>query len=240
MKYFFSSPHTSSEVFKDFGITRVLMSYALDKKTALKCTHYKEVIIDSGAFSLWNNGKGEINIDEYIAYCLSLPQDWWFVNLDVIPETGSGKEAVNQAAERSFVNYEYMRNRVKNVLPVYHYGEHIDFLKKYMYYTNYIGISPANDTHEQTKRDFLRQSFWVTRDKIKTHGFGYSSFEGLELFPFYSVDSVSYKKVHFHQANKQFWGGGELKCLTYKRVRQFLRWESYITQLWNHRNIHWS
>lgn len=237
MKYFFSAPSSSKNVLEELNVHNVLMSYAVDAKNMTSSFQDCNIIIDSGAFSVWNKG-GKIDIDDYISFCKTLPEHYVFVNVDVIPETGSSSKEINRCAEEGFENYKYISSKLKKVLPVYHYGEHLDILKRYMDYTDYIGLSPANDTHEKVKRNYLKTCFNLTRDKVKTHGFGYSSHTGMLLFPFYSVDSISYKRYTLNKGT-MYWAQGKLGGLLYESVRTWLYLEKQITNVWEKRGIKW-
>lgn len=239
MKYFFSSPESMREVLDTCGVSNYLLSFAVDAKG---CKHYKDekntVIIDSGAFTVWNKG-GSIDIDAYRDFCLQQPQEWSFINLDVIPKTGSTKADIEKCCEEGYENYLYLSKYIKNLVPVYHYGDEMKWLNKFVDHTDYIGISPANDTHESVKRRFLKEVFKNIDTSTKTHGLGYSSFEGLTLFPFYSVDSISFKKVHVFLEGKKktFWGNGKMRFLIEQRIKEFLNLEKYLTELWDKRGI---
>ena len=236
MKYFFSG--ADNHIIKA-GARNILLSYATHKNAPKHFAHRPEftLIIDSGAFTVWNTG-GTINIDDYIAYCKLGSPDWTYINLDVIPQTGSTKAQIEEAVEKSKQNFLYIKKHGFKVMPVFHYGENLDVLKWYMNHTDYIGISPANDTHEKVKREFLDTVFSVTRDKCKCHGLGYSSFEGLTKYPFYSVDSISFRRTKmddlaFFNSNKK------LMILQKQSVAKFMKYEAYVTELWKERGIEW-
>lgn len=236
MKYFFSSSARAYPLLKELGAKNYLLSFAVDAKECHKMLD-ENVIIDSGAFSVWNKG-GSIDIDEYLAFCKKQPQHWTFINLDVIPKTGADAAHMEECCVQGYKNYLYLKQHLKNVMPVYHYGDDIKWLYKFMETADWIGISPANDTHENVKRKFLREVFYITRDKVKTHGLGYSSFQGLTMFPFYSVDSISFKKSKIN--GNQFWNeDSKLWFYLRKRIKDFLRLEVEMTQLWTLRGIKW-
>ena len=83
-----------------------------------------------------------------------------------------------------------MKEAVPNVIPIHHYGDDLKWIDKYLQYTDYIGLSPANDTDEKTKQKYFDFVFRYLPDDIKTHAFGYSSPGGMQKYPFYSVDST--------------------------------------------------
>ena len=237
MKYFFSAAGTLIPLLKKLGAQNFLCSYVVSPKEPKEFlgTH-RNIIIDSGAFSAWNSGR-EVDIDSYIEYAERLDPDWTYINLDVIPKTGSTKKEIDCCIDKSKENFLYIKKKLKNVLPVYHYGEGVGVLKWYMEHTDYIGISPANDTNEKIKREFLNRVFDITRDKVKCHGLGYSSVEGMLTYPFYSVDSISYK---------MFWVNGQrlmtakkLEFFQIQSIRKFLETERYVTRVWEERGVEW-
>lgn len=221
-------------------IENYLLSFAVDAKDVKDFSG--NIIIDSGAFTVWNKG-GTIDIEKYLAFCLTLPQNYTFINLDVIPKTGSGSAEIEIACDKSFENYQYLSSKLPNVLPVYHYGDNLKWLKAYADATDYVGVSPANDTHESVKREFLRTVYkHIDPIQTRTHGLGYSSFDGLTYFPFYSVDSISFKKVQvwIDQKKKTFWANDAMEFLQRRRIQQFLNMEKHITELWKQRGIEWN
>lgn len=202
MIYYMSAPEAlykpvRDELLADENSYNFLLSFAINKRFFEM--FYQEgknrIMIDSGAFSAWNSG-AVIDREEYLAYLKTLPAEVLKINLDVIPQTGSSREEKESCCEQSFQNFLYLSKRVENVLPVHHYGEHIDWARKMLDHTDYICISPANDTAEAVKRQYFGY-IWEHLDfSVKTHVLGYSSMSGIKMFPFYSTDSISYKSAH--------------------------------------------
>lgn len=204
MNYYLSAPETIfkpvREILTSDSVRRnYLISFAGSVKHFDKFYNdgQNQIMIDSGAFSAWNSGK-HIDREEYLAFCKKLPEDVFKINLDVIPVTGSSQSEKLKCIEKSFENYLYLKSHLKNVLPVHHYGEDVSWAKKMLNETDYICISPANDTHENIKREYFDYIFSEIDIKTKMHVLGYSSVDGVEKYPFYSVDSISYKKTHMH------------------------------------------
>jgi hypothetical protein len=236
MKYFFSSSARAYPLLKELGAKNYLLSFAVDAKQCHKMLD-ENVIIDSGAFSVWNKGI-TIDIDDYLEFCKAQPSRWTFINLDVIPPKGATAEDIENCCQKGYENYLYLKQHLENIMPVFHYGEDIKWLHKYMETADWIGISPNNNSHENVKREWLKGIFHITQDKVKTHGLGYSSFEGLTMFPFYSVDSISFKKSVIN--GQQFWNeDSKLWFYLRKRIKEFLQMEKNITTLWSLRGINW-
>ena len=96
-----------------------------------------KLFVDSGAFEVFSQGT-EINLEEYCDRLLENPWIETYANLDEInydePEDG---------AVASYRNFQHMRSRGLDPIPVYHIGENISWLRKYLGGgCDYIGLSP--------------------------------------------------------------------------------------------------
>lgn len=162
----------------------------------------KTIIIDSGAFSAWNMGK-EIKIDEYIDFCKDLmskhPNNTWhIVNLDVIPGKPGvvpTQSEINYSAQRGWENYLYMKSKGLDVMHIFHQHEDFKWLRKLIKTSDYIGISPDNSQSVDSRAKWLKKVYSIVKDKVKTHGFAYTSPTFLKVAPFYSADSSSWLNV---------------------------------------------
>ena len=150
-----------------------------------------KIMLDSGAFSVWRSGLS-INLDDYIAFCKTYKNVSYFVNLDIIPK---GHQKSESACEQSWSNYQKMvRNLPRGkVIPVFHQGENIRWLQKYLDLTSYVGISPDN------KKSYADRLQWIRKLRVKVggceakfHGFAVASYGMLEGFPWHSVDSTTW------------------------------------------------
>jgi len=239
MKYYFSSCMRALPLLEEYNHRNLLMSFAVDAKRCGEVLN-QNVIIDSGAFSVWNKGI-TIDIDEYLNFCLKQPKEWTYINLDVIPPKGSSSKEIEKCVQEGYENYQYLKKRLKNVMPVYHLGESTKWLEKYMQETDYVGVGFGNSRHEKARRAFLKEVFNFTQLDYKVHGLGYSSLSGLSIFPFYSVDSISFKKTHnLNGGGVDYWN--EDRRLWYYlrlKVKQFIKLEKEITELWESRGIKW-
>lgn len=137
-------------------------------------------------------------VDDYADFVKNFPGCFdIYVSLDAIydPKT-------------SYETFIYLREKHGlNPLPVYHYAEPIEWLKKYMDATDYIGISGLGQGIN--KKDYIQ---WADRvfslvcsgkdhlPKYKIHGFALTSTELIHRWPWYSVDSSSW--VQFSQYGK--------------------------------------
>lgn len=194
------------------GIKNILASKHYPEQVVRAVDYGKDVegvnlIIDSGAFSVWNMG-GKLDVNEYITFLKEFERDHmskfnevWFVNLDVIPGVSGQKVITHQdirnAADEGFENYLKLRNEGwDNVIHVFHQGEPMDVLDRLLQTDpEYIGISPSNDSMTKARIDWLTQSFnYIEKTKgyVKTHGFAVTSMNLMSRFPWFSVDSTSW------------------------------------------------
>ena len=159
------------------------------------------VFFDSGAYSAWSQG-AEINLEEYADYIrANIEEIEVYANLDCIPGT-RGKAATakekEDAAQKSWDNYLWLRGEGFNPLPVYHYGESRKWLDKMLDYgCDYIGLGGLVKKPAPDQRKWLDSVFSDICDKdglpiVKTHGFGITNLAFLFRYPWHSVDSTSW------------------------------------------------
>lgn len=163
-----------------------------------------DVMLDSGAFSIWREGTEDVNLDEYIDFALMLQEEELFkslvfVSLDKIPGTVKREATVNELKEAvtiSLNNYNQMKERgVKNVLYVYHLGEPIEWLGKVLDAgANYIGLGGlARGAGSGARKRWLDSVFSYLKNypDVGTHGFGVTASSLVLKYPWRSVDSVT-------------------------------------------------
>lgn len=211
---------TGSKQYLEFimamGCNQILISYAYPEPWTLKeimKDYGVKLLCDSGAFTSWNLAQKKkkegdpnwkkflVNLQDYIAFVHKHSDIIWrAVNLDVIPGE-QGKEPsldeIETAAQQGFDNLMIMKQHGINPIHVYHQGEDLRWLDKMIVEgaCDYVGISPCNDYPTERKRNWLDQVFRYLDDKypdIKTHGFGVTSVQLVERYPWYSTDSSSY------------------------------------------------
>ena len=176
-------------------------------KTHPECK--SKLFIDSGAYSAHTKG-ASIDVDDYINYMNEI-DDYVtiYAQVDTIPgRFGQPRteEDIREAPRKSWENYLYMISKAKSpdkVIPVYHQGEDIKWLKNMLEYKfpdghhiQYIGISSAKDQSTQSNFSWLKQVFKVIAESsnphVKTHGFGIMVQNFIEQFPFTSSDSTTW------------------------------------------------
>ncbi|MGO9378501.1 MAG: hypothetical protein ACLP29_08095 [Dissulfurispiraceae bacterium] len=167
---------------------------------------YKNLMVDSGAFTFWTSGY-EINLDEYIRYCLSKVNDVeYFVSLDVIPGSPGQKNLrlltgeIERSASQGYENYNKMLEAgiaKEKLIHVFHQGENFRWLKKMVENMDYIGLSPGNDRSTEEKIEWLIKCMEYVTDSngrpiVRFHGFAVTSLRLVRLFPWTSIDSATW------------------------------------------------
>ena len=166
-------------------------------------SHSIKLMLDSGAFSVWNRGE-TLDVNEYGRF-LKANKKWIHtaVNLDVIPSRPGVKpthDDVEKAAEESLHNLEVLEGDwgIK-AMPVFHQGEDFKWLEAMIKAGfDYVGISPANDVARASRREWLDKVFsYLCGDhpfpRVRTHAFGLTSVGLLLRYPFHTVDSISWR-----------------------------------------------
>ena len=189
-----------------------LCSQLLDRRNISDWINNKsnvsKLFIDSGAYSAYTKGT-ELSVDSYITYLNSISRYCTiFAQLDTIPGVMNRPKTLEEklnAPRLSWENYLYMRERLdepKKLIPIFHQGEDYKWLHNMLEWVDengehidYIGVSPATDV--LGLEDFLTTSFDIieksSNPKVKTHAFGMTQLRLLEIYPYTSADSTSWK-----------------------------------------------
>lgn len=220
MRYFFSGNLTQSMMdmlskTPGYEPIDVLVSQ-LDRASINKMMEFQDegkvnkLFIDSGAYSV-HTGKATIDIEEYIEYLNRIDDRIALcAQVDTIPGSfgkPKSKEDYQLSAQKSWENYLYMRTKLRSpdkLIPIYHYGESLDALYNMLNYVDengkplsIIGLSPANDTHQNLKNIYLKEMYDIIHESknpgVRTHLFGMTSIDALRQFPCYSADSISHR-----------------------------------------------
>lgn len=175
--------------------------YSFIRKCAeLNCQ--TNIMIDSGAFTVWTKEE-VIDIQEYLDYIKSLNGTFYFVNLDHIPgkpNVQPTQEEVLYSIKKGFENYYWFKERGIETIHVFHQGEDFRILDKMIEEMDYIGISPRKTSSQKDRMQWLDDVYDHICDedgnaKVKTHGFAATGESMMRKYPWYSVDSVSYRLV---------------------------------------------
>jgi hypothetical protein len=165
-------------------------------------TKQHELLLDSGAFTAWTQGKKtSLNplmrtysdfINKYGDYFKHI----WLINLDKIPGSpgrDSSAEEIEDAIVESDDNFNTMKKEFGDiVLPVFHQDETLVRLKEVTAMNEYICISPRNDLHEKQRVKWSQEVHKnLTRD-TRTHGLATTGTDMMETVPWHSVDSTAW------------------------------------------------
>lgn len=183
--------------------------------------HHKiNMMLDSGAFSIWRRGSLELEKPEHLRTPIVILREEYRdalkylgntifvgINLDVIPgELGrdpTGNE-VEDAASQSWDNYEFLRDSGCNVMPVFHYGESFEWLDQMVKSgATYIGLGAIARVRTQEREVWLDKVFGMLCGDsglpcVKVHGLGVTSLRIMQRYPWYSVDSTTAQVVSSH------------------------------------------
>ena len=196
----------AEEIIESNGYCR-LYSYLNDKKNLadrFSRNPKGKLIVDSGAFTAWTKGT-ELNVDEYIDW-LNTHKDYIYLagQVDSIPgkpRQKATKQEVEEAAEKTYNNYWYMREKLDNpdmLLYTFHVGEPFKYLKKVLEHPGikYIALGGMVGTNTETKEKFSQRCFEIIKQSknpgVKVHAFGVTTPSILEKFPFASGDSTGW------------------------------------------------
>lgn len=150
---------------------------------------------DSGAFSAWMRGD-PIDLEEYIAfvrYHIGYLDE--YASLDVIPSS-THPAALEQAAQMSWENYKTMLADGLNPIPIYHYGESRKWLHKLIEFgCDYIGLGGMGNANRNQRIAWLDSVFDELPTGMRVHGFGVSAINMMFRWPWYSVDSTTWRRT---------------------------------------------
>jgi hypothetical protein len=152
-----------------------------------------KVFLDSGAYSAHTLGI-KLDVAEYSAYILE--------NKDILRvDNGVGMVSVLDGigdAEQTWQNQLEMQRLGVNPLPCFHSGEKKRYLQRYVANYEYItlgGMVGARPEQLQTWLDRVWGDCLIDgagRPKVRVHGFGITSVQLMERYPWASCDSSSW------------------------------------------------
>ena len=182
-----------------------------------------KLMVDSGAFTTHSQGK-EMSVDDYIDF-LNKNDDGidWAIQVDKIPGTWRSertREDVETAADQTWKNYLYMIQKVKSpkkLLPVYHFGEDLRWLKNMVEFkysdgtpVQYICIGGSSTINNAQRNSFYGKCFELieksTNPNVKVHLLGCQSLPSLEKLPATSADATSWIRCGAFGSIMTKWG----------------------------------
>jgi len=128
-------------------------------------------------------------MDDYVQYVHKYnSQLYEYINLDVIFNP-----------ERTWDHQKYLESNGLKPIPVFHFGEDIKWLKKYMDNYDYIGIGGLGQDVTKAKfiiyqGDPVFKLLGESKQEIKTHGFAVTSLDLMLRYKWFSVDSTTWVK----------------------------------------------
>ena len=170
---------------------------------------YHKLFIDSGAFTAWTKGV-VLDVEDYINFINTYTEHLeLFACVDNIPGRFDRRPTLEErkaAPQLTWENYLYMRERVKDkdkLLPTFHLGEDLKALENMLNtkldgkHIPYIALGGTVGAPIPQKKKWYSTVFKVIKQSknpnVKTHAFGMTSTDILEMYPFTSADSTSWK-----------------------------------------------
>lgn len=150
----------------------------------------KSIFLDSGAFSMFTQGIA-IDLPRYAEY-IKDNSDWIHIasNLD---EIGRDKEA------DTYKNQKALERMGVKICPVHHARDADKWLQRYLAegydYIFLGGMVPESTKYLRGWLDHVWHAYLTRKDgtaKVKVHGFGLTTLELVERYPWYSIDSTSW------------------------------------------------
>lgn len=220
---------------RSWGVKDRLISYAFlrSKKLPYKDVFkklieekvYDGIMVDSGAYSVATRNM-KISWEEYAEFCKDFGADF-YLSLDKIPYLRNSKDLTPQhfeeSAKRTAENYDYMRKLGLKVIPTFHKGEPLQYLKKMVSEFSYIALSLTGQrlsSPDESMR-FVNSCFEIATKispNIKIHGLSITDLVLPIKFPWYSLDSAAWVKHAYSGTIKvivpDHWGNGKHKYTT--------------------------
>jgi len=234
-----------------YKFDKILISY-FDFKTQYSGLQQKiesyDTFVDSGAFGAFGR-KITLDVFKYMEF-IKQNDIQTYAALDVI---------YNPEATRQ--NFEIMLAEGLSPIPTFHYNTDIKELKHYMKYP-YIALGGLVPLASQRKKleQWLDYCFSylvkpIKEEGLKVHGFGVMNLELLQKYPFYSVDSTSwkiglkfgamYKQQGAHQKPQReatefaeyLRKAKDTRVLSQRNIDVYVEAEKFITKLWTERGF---
>jgi hypothetical protein len=149
------------------------------------------LMVDSGAFSVGNLG-GAIDIDDYCQFLIGNHWLTTYINLDEI-----NPDLPDEAPLISWRRFQRMREYDLDPIPVFHAGEHFDWLRKYLDLgCERIALGGvAGSRSDARNRAFFDECFKIIQGcgrLVRVHALGIAVPATLLHYPFDSADASSW------------------------------------------------
>lgn len=205
-------------VFPPFNILCSYHYFKKKKELILECLQKQiDVFIDSGAFSARSKGIS-IDLDEYCKWLIETGVTT-YAGLDVIGDAAATKK-----------NIKYMEKEYGlNPIPAFHLGSSLDSLAELC--DNYPYIAFGGLVWSEGVKSHLDKSWnYVLKHapKLRVHGFGMTNVELMKEYPWYSVDSSSFKWCMRFGDQYILWNGLELQGIREEQYLDILEKSGYV------------
>ena len=244
MKIYFAGAESFMDVLINNGVKNILVSYwSMSKRKEIPdLSAFENIFLDSGGFSARNSG-AEISVALYSAF-IKRHGFKTYANLDL------------KETEDTLLNQKFLEAIGLNPIPVYHMDEWLekkeslldDYIAKYPYIA-VGGVAGVRNTANLIDK-YLSFVFSKTQNKVKVHGFGMTALRIIKKYPFYSVDSTNWLNGGKFNDVVRFRNGKILSTNVYKplhskirngkNIREILKIEKFVTDLWKERGVVWN
>lgn len=237
-----------------------LISYLYDRGLRVVTPQTERVIVDSGAFTAWNLGR-HIELDGYLEWALSVvgrAPSMLFVNLDVIPGTPGERvapAAAAAAAEASERNADTIRAAGLPLMEVWHRGEPLDHLDVLIARRAGmpVGIGGLVGSRTDVVVATCDRVFHHVLDRYSLgalpplHGLGVGAFVTMRRYPWWSVDSTTWKvpsrygkRINLRGTQEDGPAAEDRRYVRIEMGRILRRWrylERELTRTWEARGV---
>tara|TARA_R110000851_G_scaffold73793_2_gene162714 strand:- start:563 stop:1402 length:840 start_codon:yes stop_codon:yes gene_type:complete len=175
------------------------------------------VFVDSGAFSAANSG-AEIDIDDYCKFIIETGATY-YASLDVFGNS-----------EQTMKNHWYMVNTYNlKPIPTFHMGSPLSDLGPVIESNDYIALGGlVSSSGIMDHCDEVWQYILANKPNLKVHGFGLTNIELMDRYPWYSVDSSSFKSCKRFGRQNILWNGYNFKTFSEKEYLILLEGEGMV------------
>lgn len=165
-------------------LLNILVSFAYwdDRKAAVIESMDTRLLIDSGAFTVWKQGK-EIKLDDYCAFLKDLPvKPWRYFSLDVVGDP-----------VKTMRNYLTMKDKGFNPVPIFTRGANLKDFIKYTETSDVVGVGGIAGTSKAL--NFVEWLHQEMPNETKVHWLGVTVPRMLIRHKPYSADSASWNNA---------------------------------------------
>jgi len=261
MKIYLAGAECNYDILRNAGAKRILISFFsfynrqewdLKKIIGSENIRFFDIFLDSGAYGAWTQNK-TIDVYRYIDF---IKQNELYLGVYAQLDDKNDNERTKR-------NLKIMESAGLRPIPVYQRRmndkDYLDYLCREYDYVAIGGMAGEGLSFKRT----LRLLRWVMSIAMKygtkIHAFGITGINTLKSIPLYSADSTSWLSGSRFGWRYVFQNGSllsfkknsgkniyALQCFKYKNkeldfinAKEFVKFESYITKLWEKRGVVW-